>query len=68
MQGTDQIEEDGAGDKASASALVEIHVDALQLKIAIANVCSRGIDTMLLQNHLKQAIMLNHLLLSYTRE
>jgi proteasome assembly chaperone (PAC2) family protein len=47
-----KIHEDGTGHIAATSGLVEVHIDALQLKIGITVVSSGGIHTVLVGDHL----------------
>ena len=47
-----EVHEDGAGDIASAGGLVEVHIDALQLKVAVTVVGTGGVDTVLVGDDL----------------
>ena len=49
-----KIHEDGTGHVAAASGLVEVHVDALQLKVGVTVVGSSGIHTVLVGDNLPE--------------
>ena len=49
-----KIHEDGTGHVAATSGLVEVHVDALQLKIGVTVVGSGGVHTVLVGDHLPE--------------
>jgi len=49
-----EIHQDGAGNIASTSGFVEVNVDALQLKIAVAVVGTGGVNTVLVANDLPE--------------
>ena len=45
-----QVHQDGAGDIASTSGFVVVHVDALQLKVTVAVVGTGGVDTVFVRD------------------
>jgi hypothetical protein len=47
-----EIHKDSAGNVATAGGFVEVHVDALQLKIAVSVVGASGVDAVLVANDL----------------
>lgn len=47
-----KIKEYSAGNISSTGCFVEVYINSLQLQITVAMVCSRGIDTMFIRNHL----------------
>ena len=49
-----QIHEDGAGDIASTGGLVEVHVDALQLKIRVTVVGTGGVNAVFVSDDLPE--------------
>ena len=49
-----QIHEDRTRHVAAAGGLVVVHVDALELQVRVAVVRTRGIDTMLVTDHLPE--------------
>ena len=46
-----QVHEDSAGHVAAASGLVEVHIDALQLKVGVTMVGTGGVNAVLVGNH-----------------
>ena len=49
-----KIHEDRTRDVAAAGGLVVVYVDALELQVRVAVVRTRGIDTMLITDHLPE--------------
>jgi hypothetical protein len=49
-----KVHEDGTGDIASASGLIEVHVDALQLEVRVTLVGSGWVDAVLVRDNLPE--------------
>ena len=49
-----QVDKDGAGHVLATAGLVVVHVDALQLEVAVAMVGAGGVDTVLVRDNLPE--------------
>jgi len=47
-----QVHQHGSGNVISSCGLIVVHVDSLQLQITVPVVCARGVDAMLITDHL----------------
>jgi len=49
-----EVHEDGARDEAAAAGLVVVDVDALELEVRVPRVAARGVDPVLVADHLPE--------------
>ena len=49
-----QVQQDRTGDVTSTGGLVEVHVDALQLQVGVTMVGTRGVNAVLIGDHLPE--------------
>jgi hypothetical protein len=49
-----EVHEDGARDEAAAAGLIVVDVDALELEVRVPRVAARGVDPVLVADHLPE--------------